>query len=340
MIQQCNNMESHGIWVVAEQNEGKVTSVSYELLSKARELQKQLGFGEPVTAVLLGEGLSGFSAGLAAAGANQVILADHPGLKNFQNETYSVVLQTLVEEKKPAIVLMGATAAGSDLAPLLGAKLMTGVAAHCMDLRINSDGNLVSVVPAFGGKVLGDILCPERRPQMATVRPGILDKPVLKEGAAFREEAYDPSAALAKDPGRVAALGITRQEVKGVPLEEAEIVIAGGFGVALKEEWALLEELASLLGGSVGCTRPAVDEGLIAESQMIGTSGKSVRPKVYLGAGISGATHHLCGMKDSGLVISINKDEKAPIFDSSDIRIVADAVPILNLLIEKIKGMQ
>lgn len=338
MNKEKNKKEYRGIWVVAEQMGDGISAVSCELLSKARDLKIQAGLEEPVTAVILGAGLSDLPSKLAAAGAEKVILVDHPLLQLFQNETYALVLQELVEERKPAILLIGATATGSDLAPTLGAKLWTGVAAHCIDLRINEDGHLVAVVPAFGGKVLGDILCPDFRPQMATVRPGILGKPTLKEGASCQVENYDPAKALAKDAGLVQALAISREEVKGVPLEEAEIVVAGGFGVGSKETWSLLEELATLLGGAVGCTRPPVDEGWVCENQMIGTSGKSVRPQVYLGVGISGATHHICGMKDSGLVININKDEEAAIFEVSDLRIVGDAKTILSQLIKGIQG--
>nr|WP_092075010.1 electron transfer flavoprotein subunit alpha/FixB family protein [Dendrosporobacter quercicolus]NSL50089.1 electron transfer flavoprotein subunit alpha/FixB family protein [Dendrosporobacter quercicolus DSM 1736]SDN26744.1 electron transfer flavoprotein alpha subunit apoprotein [Dendrosporobacter quercicolus] len=329
-----NDKAYRGIWVVAEQTADGLSGVSFELLTKARQLKEQGGISEPVTAVILGENLAGCQAKLAEAGAEAVIIVDHPELRLFQNDIYAAILKTLVELKKPEIVLMGATAAGSDLAPTLGARLKTGVSAHCVDLRLNDDGNLVAVVPAFGGKVLGDILCPERRPQMATIRPGILGKAACYLNVECSVEQFDPSAIIAEDQGRVKAIGITREEQKGVPLEEADVVVVGGFGLMSKENWQLIETLALMLGGAVGCTRPPLDEGWAKEYQMIGTSGKSVRPKVYIGVGISGATHHVCGMKDAGLVISINKDEKAPIFEVSDIGVTADATAILPLLIE------
>jgi electron transfer flavoprotein alpha subunit len=332
-----NCEEYRGIWVVAEQTVAGISRVSFELLAKARELKEQGGIQEPVTAVLLGEKLDDYTVKLAEAGAEVIILVDHPALRYFQNETYAAIVKALVEQRKPSIILMGATAAGSDLAPTLGAKLCTGVSAHCVDMRLNEQGNLVAVVPAFGGKVLGDILCTEFRPQIATVRPGILGKVTCFMKKECPVEQFDIADILAQYKGRVKAIGMMHEEMKGVPLEEAEIVVAGGFGIETKETWQLLEALASILGGAVGCTRPPIDEGWVKECQMIGTSGKSVRPKVYIGVGISGATHHICGMKDAGLVISINKDEKAPIFDVSDIRITADAAKILPLLIEEMQ---
>lgn len=327
-----------GIWVIAEQTEAGISRVSFELLAKARELKEQSGLQEPVTAVLLGENLDDYTVKLAEAGAETIILADHPALRYFHNEKYAAIVKALVEQRKPDIILMGATAAGSDLAPTLGAKLKTGVSAHCVDMRLNEEGDLVAVVPAFGGKVLGDILCTEFRPQIATVRPGILGNVTCFMKQECPVERFDPTAILAGDKDRIKAIGMTREEIKGVPLEDAEIVVAGGFGMESVTNWQLLERLASLLGGAIGCTRPPIDEGWAGEYQMIGTSGKSVRPKVYIGAGISGATHHICGMKDAGLIISINKDEKAPIFDVSDIRITADAAKLLPLLIEKLEA--
>jgi len=330
-----------GVWVIAEQMEGRLNSVSFELLGKARELKARLKTDEPVTAVLLGENIAGLDLQLARYGAEKVILADHPALKIFQNDAYALVLEEILAQNKPSIVLMGATAIGSDLAPAVGAKLKTGVAAHCVDLRIDDNGDLVSVVPAFGGKVLGDILCPGHRPQFATLKPGVLGKPAILENPVFTTVCHDPAKALAKDPGRVKALGVYREELTGVPLEEAEVVVAGGWGIGSAENWELIKELAALLGGAVGCTRPAVDECWAeGEHQMIGTSGKTVRPKVYIGAGISGATHHLCGMKDSGLVISINKDKEAPVFECSDLAVVGDARSILSQLIEEIKKIR
>lgn len=326
-------MTQQGIWVVAEQEGTRISSVSLELLTKARALKEQGQRRDAVTAVLLGHELNGLTERLYEAGAEHVILIDHPALRLFHNERYAVLLQALLKERQPDIVLMGATATGADLAPLLGAKLWTGVAAHCVDLRLDNQGGLVAVVPAFGGKVLGDIICPQHRPQLATVRPGILGQPVCFTTTAGSVEAFPADNVLRQLETRLEALDITPELRGGVPLEGAEVVVAGGFGIENETIWRQLEAVASKLGGAVGCTRPPLDAGWTAESQMIGTSGKSVRPKVYLGVGISGATHHVCGMKDAGLVISINKDEQAPIFGVSDIQVTGDAAAVLPALL-------
>jgi electron transfer flavoprotein alpha subunit len=338
MMKIADRDEYRGIWVIAEVNGDQISSASFELLSKARELKEQGQIKEKVTALLLGENLADFPEKLAQAGAETVVLVDNPALRYFQNETYALVLQEIVTARKPAILLMGATAVGSDLAPMLGAKLCTGVAAHCVDMRLNDTGNLVAVVPAFGGKVLGDILCPELRPQMATAKPGILGKAVCFLAKDYFVENYDASEILKKDRGRVKALSVTYKSINGVPLEMADVVVAGGFGISNKETWVLVEKLADCLGGAVACTRPPLDEGFAKEYQMIGTSGKSVRPKIYIGAGISGATHHICGMKDAGLVIAINNDAKAPIFKVADVGVVGDAAQILIGLIEALQS--
>lgn len=336
-----NIKEWQGVWVVAEQMEGKLNNVAFELLGKARELKEGLNTTEPVTAVLLGGGTDDLVPELARHGAERIIVADHPALRIFHNDAYALVLEEIILRYQPSVVLVGATGTGSDLAPLLGARLKTGVAAHCVDVRINDNGELVAVVPAFGGKVLGDILCPNHRPQIATLKPGVLNKKPPCEKPVYTVIHHDPTGALAGDDGRVKALRVYREEFTGIPLEEAEVVVAGGWGIGSAENWALVRELAALLGGAVGSTRPAVDEGWAdGEHQMIGTSGKTVRPKVYIGAGISGATHHLCGMKDSGLVISINRDKEAPVFASSDLQVVGDARTILSCLIEQIKDMR
>ncbi|MGI6235882.1 MAG: electron transfer flavoprotein subunit alpha/FixB family protein, partial [Christensenellales bacterium] len=268
-----NTKEWQGIWVVAEQINGNLSSVSCELLGKAQELKSQNKFKPTITAVILGHEVKNLAQELANHGAEEIIVAESPDLKYFQNESYALVLEEMIIEYKPAVVLIGATGIGSDLAPTLGAKLRTGVAAHCIDLRMNDEGNLVSVVPAFGGKVLGDILCPNHRPQIATVKAGVMDTICSTGNQRGVIVDYDPNPALMKDKGRVKALGIHQEKIKGIPLEKAEVVVAGGWGIGCKEDWGLLVELADLLGGAVGCTRPALDEGWAeGEHQMIGTS--------------------------------------------------------------------
>jgi electron transfer flavoprotein alpha subunit len=240
----------------------------------------------------------------------------------------------MIDLHDPHIFLFGATYTGSQLAPMVAARVKTGVAAHSIELKVDDNDNMIAVVPAFGGKVLGDILIPNHRPQIASIKPGILNK-AEKKNTNGEIEIID-TGFLNELNITLQPLSLCREEVKGVPLEEAEVVICGGFGVGDKEHWNMLQELADRIGGSVGCTRPAVDEGWSeGEHLMIGTSGKSVRPKVYIGFGISGATHHICGMKDSGLIISVNKDENADMFKVSDFGLVGDIKEILPLLIER-----
>jgi len=269
------------IWVYAEQINGTLAGVSLELLGKAREMAVQ-SEGTEIAAVLLGNGIGDLVETLREYGAETIYLADAPRLNLYQHTTYAPLIADLVQKEQPEIFLFGATAQGSELAPTVAARLKTGIAAHCVDLRLNGQGELVSVVPAFGGKILGDILCPQHRPQMASVKPGIFAKPQPDPGAGIIVP-IDLTPLATAQPG-LKALAVCREEPKGLPLEEAEVVVAGGFGLGSAENWRLVEELAQLLGGAAACTRPAIDEGWAPGEQiMIGTSGKSVRPKIYLG---------------------------------------------------------
>jgi len=325
-----------GIWVIGEQHNGILNPVCLELLGKAKELKEQLKFTEPVIAVVLGYNVEEMTEELFKYGADEAIIVDNPILKLFQNELYAAVLEDLIKENRPSIILMGATALSQDLASILGVRLNTGVAAHCVDLYINDENQMVSVVPAFGGKVLGKVLCPKRRPQIATVKPGIFNK---HENSSHDKKVikHNPEESLKGCFARMKALKEFKEEYKGVPLNEADVIIAGGWGIGSKENWYLIEKLSVLLSGAVGSTRPPVDEGWASESQMIGTSGKIVRPKVYIGIGISGATHHICGMKDANLIISINNDPHALIFEVSDICVEGDAKEILTNMLEELK---
>jgi len=325
------------IWVFAEQNDGKLAGVT-ELLGKARELAAQSGAGR-VSAVLLGSGVEELTRTLFDYGAETVYVADDARLRLYQHTTYAPLITSLCEEEKPDIFLFGATALGTDLGPTIASQLNTGIAAHCVDLKLDTNGMLISVVPAFGGKILGDILCPCHKPQMASVKAGIFPKPdPAPVNGSIVQIDLSPLKNVAKG---IKALRLCKEKPKGLPLEDAEVVICGGWGLNNAENWNLVEELAELLGGASACTRPAVDEGWgPGEDMMIGTSGKSIRPKIYLSFGVSGATHHICGMKDSGLVISVNSDENAPIFEVSDYAVVADVNKILPLLVNKVRQIK
>ena len=339
-----NPAEWKGILVVGEINNCRVQPVTLELIGKARELKASCPAVGDTAVVLIGSGLESAAAEVASSGVDEAILVDHAETALFNNDLYAAVLQELITARKPSVVLFPATARMQDLASMLGIRVDTGVAAHCVDVRINEKAEILAVVPAFGGKVLGDILCPGHRPQMATVKPGVFRASPTETPVDVKFTVFDASAVLQakKKTSRLVALDNSVCAMPaGIPVEAAPVVICGGWGMGSRENWQLLEELAALLGGAVGCTRPAVDEGWVeGESRMIGTSGKIVRPKVYIGAALSGSSHHVCGMKDSSLIISINSDEKAPIFEVSDIRVVGDAKQILSGLIEKIRQIR
>jgi electron transfer flavoprotein alpha subunit len=327
---------SKKIWVHAEVVDGKIANVAFELLSKAHDLAKAMGDGTEVEATLVGSGLEEEAARLAEWGAKTIYLADDPDLRLYSPLTFVPILADLAAKRQPEIYLFGATATGSALGPAVAARLKTGTAAHCVDLRLNEEKKLVSLVPSFGGKVIGEILCPGVNPQMASVKPGIFIKkdPIP---VPVRIEKPDVSNWKNLDTRGLKPVNVVRRPPRGLPLNEADVVVCGGFGVGSKENWRLLETLAQYLGGAVACTRPAVDEGWTGEYCMVGTSGQSIRPKVYIGFGISGATHHICGMNESGVVISVNRDAEAPIFEVSDVRIVAGVIDILPLLVEAVK---
>jgi len=327
------------IWVHAEALDGKLNNVTFELLSKAHELSesmKSMG-GATVEATLIGNGLLEAASLLAGHGASAVYTADDPKLRMYSPLTYVPILTELVMSHKPDIYLFGATAIGSALGPAVAARLKTGMAAHCVDILIDEKKQLKALVPSFGGKIMGEILCPERRPQMASVKPGVfLQKPA--QAVPLKIYPADPSIWKHGDnEERLTPVKIVRQPPHGIPLNEADVVVCGGFGVGDTKNWEKLEALAGYLGGAIACTRPAVDEGWIEESAMVGTSGQNIRPKVYIGFGISGAAHHVCGMNNAGVVINVNIDKDASVFDVSDFCAVADVKTILPALIEAVK---
>jgi len=323
------------VWVIAEKSRDKIAEVSLELLEKAREIAAQTG-SPLTTAVLLGKDAGLLAAELIAHGADQVILVEDPRLESYQNDTYALVLEELIKKHRPEIILFGASYRGSELSATVAARLQTGLSAHCIDLKVDDRKGLVQVVPAFGGMVYSEILCPEARPQMASVKPGVFPKPerdatrtgtVLKESATVLDGYQSP----------LKVVGVVQQQPSDLPLEKAETIVVGGWGVG-PDMWDYLEQIAGELGGAVGCTRPALDEGWTrGEHTMIGTSGKTVRPRVYMGFGVSGSAHHVVGMKDSGIIINVNIDPEAPVFQVSDYGVIADARVILPVLLEKIR---
>jgi len=320
------------VWVVAEQRGGVPHDVGLELLGKARELVGQTG--GRVSALLLGHEVEGLIGRLLSHGADRVFVADDPRLEPYRMMPYLSILDSACRAHEPDVLLLGSSSMGVELAPRLAARLETGLSAHCIDLQLDADGNLLQMVPGWGGGVVATIKCPDHRPQMATVMPGVMKK---SGGYVGAEEIVRLVVGDDLDISGPTVVEVCTEDPEGMPLEQAEVVVAGGWGIGGKEGWGLLEELASLLGGAVGATRPPLDEGWAEEGQMIGQSGKTVRPRFYIGAGISGVMHHVVGMDEADFIVAINTDANAALFEVCDLAIVADYKAILPPLIEEIK---
>lgn len=328
-----NLADYSGVWIFAEFRNGQIAPVSMELLGAGRRLADQKGI--KLSAVLLGHDLKDQAEKLIRHGADEVLLVDDPGLANFTDESYSNVLTELIKEHKPEIVLAGATAIGRSFIPKVATTLGTGLTADCTDLAIGEDGRLLQTRPAFGGNIMATIICPDTRPQMATVRPMVMAALPEDEGREGRIYNIDPGAF--KLDSRVKVLANVIAEQDKVKLSEAEIVVAGGRGLESAKGFALLQELADLLGGSVAASRAAVDAGWINYPYQVGQTGKTVAPKLYICCGISGAIQHLVGMQSSETIVAINKDAAAPIFDIATYGIVGDLFEVLPRLIEALK---
>ncbi len=320
-----------GVWVFAEQRDGHIAPVAFELIGAGRRLADELG--TELSAVLLGS--TAEEAGeLIKWGADRVYHANDPMFMKFNDEPYAQLLAGLIRKHKPEIVLAGATPIGRSFIPRIAARLKTGLTADCTALEIDKDsGNLLQVRPAFGGNIMATILCPNYRPQMATVRPR-----VMKRGVYAAERTGEVVPVAAENLTCRTRVIDTVKEVSEclVNLQEAEVIVAGGRGVGEKG-FRMLEELAELLGGAVGASRAAVDEGWIPYSHQVGQTGKTVCPKIYIACGISGAVQHLVGMQSSDIIIAINKNPEAPIFNMATYGIVGDVNEVVPLFIKKIK---
>jgi electron transfer flavoprotein alpha subunit len=321
------------IWVFAEQRGGVLHEVGFELIGKGRSLLEPTG--GRVSAILFGSGVEEVAEELIKRGADRVMLAESDLLEPYRLMPFVDLLANLCKKHDPQIVLFGATSLGMELAPRLAARLNTGLSAHCIDLQIDENGKLLQMVPGWGGGVIATIRCPDHRPQMATVMPGVMKKrePEERSGEVVRLEVGEDL-----DASGPRVLGAQKEEPKGgVSLEGADVVVAGGWGIGGEAGWNLVEALAEALGGAVGATRPPVDEGWAREDQMIGQSGRTVRCRLYIGIGISGMMHHVVGMDESDFVVAINTDPKAAIFEVSDIAIVGDYREIVPALVQEIK---
>jgi len=325
--------EHSAVWVIAEQIDCHLQSVSLQLTGQARNLADQLGTS--VEAILLGDHIDQQARQLIAAGADRVYLGDAPELEIYQPELYAEIVVNLAGAHQPEIILIGSTDMGRELAPLVAGRLKTGLTAHCIDLVFDPDMILEQRIPAYGG--LLSIVCPEKRPQMATVAKGVFPTPET-DGSHAGEILQ--IAIPTQLPGRIKTLEIIREEPQGVPLETASTIVAGGAGAGDSDGWDHICELAETLNAALGSTRPAVDEGWTELDTMIGQSGKMVSPEVYIGVGLSGEQQHMVGIVGAHTMIAINQDAKSPIFEQVDFGIVDDCREFLPVLIKKIKAYQ
>jgi len=328
-----NNLEAYkGVFVFAQQVDNVISNIAYELIGKGKELAKDLGV--EVTAVLVGSDVKGLADQLAEYGADKVIVVDDPELKEYRTEPYTHAIASVIKEFKPEIFLIGATAIGRDLGPRVCARIHTGLTADCTKLDIGDfpmnpvpgretkHNQLLMTRPAFGGNTIATIACPDFRPQMATVRPGVMQKAPKEAGKKAVVTEFNP--------------GFTKNN-KYVDILDAKILVSGGRGVGSPENFKILDDLAEAIGGTVSCSRAVVDAGWKPKDLQVGQTGKTVRPNVYFAIGISGAIQHLAGMEESDIIVAINKDESAPIFDVADYGVVGDLNKIVPMLTEKIK---
>lgn len=328
---------SKNLWVYLETDEGNAKNVGYELLNPGRLMADKLG--ESLVAVVMGENVEDVAKEAISYGADQVLLVQGSEYRNYNTDAATYAMCQLIEKYQPSIVLYGATNNGRDLGPRVACTLKTGLTADCTGLDIDDETKLLmSTRPTFGGNLMATIACPDHRPQMSTVRPGVFKKPLKDDsrtGEIVTEELHlDPSLI------RVHLVERIKEVAEAVNLEEAEIIVSGGRGVKGPEGFELIQELADVLGGTVGASRAAVDAGWIPHAHQVGQTGKTVAPKIYIACGISGAIQHLAGMSGSDTVIAINKDENAPIFEAADYGIVGDLFQVIPALIAEIKAVK
>ena len=340
--------EYKGVFIYAQQVDNEISSIAYELLGKGKELAADLG--TDVTAVLLGSNVKGLCDKLAEYGADKVIVVDDPELETYRTEPYAHALASVINEYKPEIMLVGATAIGRDLGPTVSARVATGLTADCTVLEIGDfplvavpgkedeqkHNQLLMTRPAFGGNTIATIACPDNRPQMATVRPGVMQKIDKIVGAKAEVIEYNPG--FTPNDRYVEIQEIVKAVGQVQNIMDAKILVSGGRGVGSAENFKMLDDLAEALGGMVSCSRAVVENGWKAQDYQVGQTGKTVRPNVYFAIGISGAIQHVAGMEESDLIIAINKDADAPIFDVADYGIVGDLNKIVPALTEAIKA--
>ncbi len=335
-----------GVYIYAQQVDNELSSIAFELIGKAKELAKDLD--TDVTAVLLGHNVKNLCDSLAEYGADKIIVVDDPELEVYRTEPYAHALASVINEYKPDIMLVGATAIGRDLGPTVSARVKTGLTADCTVLEIGDfpinpmpnqeqkHNQLLMTRPAFGGNTIATIACPDNRPQMATVRPGVMQKLDPVKGAKAEIIEYNPG--FEENNKYVEIINIIKQAKTTENIMDAKILVSGGRGVGSAENFQMLRDLADVLGGTVSCSRAVVENGWLPVDLQVGQTGKTVRPNLYFAIGISGAIQHVAGMEESDIVIAINKDEDAPIFDVADYGIVGDLNKIVPALTQALKA--
>lgn len=320
---------SRDVYVFAEQRDGELQKVGIELVGKARELADDLG--QQVAAVLLGSGVKDKAQELIACGADKVVVVDDVMLEEYVTEPYTKALTAVINAKDPEIVLYGASSIGRDLAPRVSARIHTGLTADCTALEIDEETKLLMMTrPAFGGNIMATIVCEDFRPQMATVRPGVMK--ALESDASRSGEVEEFKVKFSDADMNVKVRETVKTAHKSVDITEAKILVSGGRGIGSAEKFKMLEELAGVMEGEVSSSRACVDSGWISADRQVGQTGKTVRPELYLACGISGAIQHAAGMENSDFIVAINRDEDAPIFDIADLGIVGD----LNTIVPKL----
>lgn len=328
-----NKEEYKNIFVFVEQREGKIQNVGLELLGKARELADDLG--QEVYAMFLGHNIKNQAQELISYGADKVLLVEDESLAVYTTEPYTQAITQMINEHKPSIVLIGSTTIGRDLGPRVSARVNTGLTADCTKLEINEeDKELWSTRPAFGGNLMATIVCPNHRPQMSTVRPGVMQR--MAKDSNRKGAVLDYKVSFNRDKFKVKVLETVKKEAN-IDITEAKILVSGGRGVGNKEGFKKLEALAEVLKGEVSSSRAMVDAGVIDHERQVGQTGKTVRPNLYLACGISGAIQHVAGMESSEFIVAINKDKYAPIMQLADLGIVGDLHKIVPMLTERIK---
>lgn len=331
-----NKADFNGVWVFAEQREGQLQKVSLELLGEGRKIADKLG--SKLTALLIGSKVQNLVEDLSRHGADEVLVVDAPELEHYTTDGYTKAICELANAKKPNIIFIGATFIGRDLGPRVAARLETGLTADCTSLDVDVEsGDLLATRPAFGGNLMATIVCPDHRPQMATVRPGVFEKLPLGENDAIVENV---EVKFNSNDIRTKIVEIIKEHKDIVDISEANVLVAGGRGIGSEENFKMLKELAEVMNGSIAASRAAVEKGWVDKDYQVGQTGKTVRPNIYVACGISGAIQHAAGMQDSDMIIAINKDANAPIMKIADYAIVGDVNKVVPEFIAQLKAMK